>query len=492
MKIRSSFTRGGGPEEDLYFCIGDQCLTPRPLSQMRYKCPVCDSSMTAEGASRNRPVKCPVHHQPLIPHCPDCGRPILQDATGRPIRLVGGAHSGKTVYSAVLAYELERLSQRFSEATGIYMPRINADAYLKKTVRPLYEQGVLPTKTSESHKIVHRRLPSDGRPAEMITLHDMAGEDAPTTPIGYHSNKTLFLINPQATSTPTGVSPFGPLVRGHAFLAIEKLVERLIGMAWLDEAKEPAVQSLCNQAAVALRNQNWPNCPRWGNLADLLLEIARTALERPASAEAADRRVLAAELESTSNGLRDMPDFMSQFQAWAGAMRTTRAPVIDGRLAGHRLALVFSKADLLGDSEIWAANLEATFRISNVADAKSARTLGDALRKMSSGAENLLLELRLNDLVASVKRQVSEVGFFFVSSLGRDTEIKVTRRAPVAAQAAPGGGHQIGGATAAPAARVANTPRWELTEVLSLNPRDGTRAPTPRGVINPLLWLLLG
>jgi hypothetical protein len=461
---------------------------------------LCDPAKlmtSAEAAMKGVPISprvfdsrvlCEEHQLPIRPRCagPGCSEVIRRDATGRPIRLVGGAHSGKTVYSALLASELH--SPTFFQTTSTSVARINGDAYLRRTVLPL-ARGVLAEKSSQSHKIVFRFV-RDGYPAEMITLHDMPGEDTPTAPIGYHSDKTLFLINPQATSTPIGRIDIGSVVRGRDFLGVEVLVKRLADMAWLDTANEAAVQSLCNQAAAALRGHGWPNCPRWEDLAAFLLEMARTALTRPASAEEADRRVLADLLDGTAKALCDMPDFITQFDTWAETMRAIGAPVVDGRLAGHRLALVFSKADLLGGKSELATRLDALFRTLSVSQTGSSQALCAALQDFSGGACKLFLELDLANLVQKAKQQVDEVGFFFVSSLGRDTEIKVTRLAPVAAQAAPGGGHQIGGAAAAPIAPAANTPRWELTEVLARGP-DGTRTPTPRGVINPLLWLLL-
>lgn len=509
MNTHRSFT--GWEPEDSYFCIGDECLTPRLLKDLRYGCPLCEPAklMNADAAQKlgvpitrgvfESHVLCKEHQLPIRPRCaqPACPEMIRTGAAGRPIRLVGGMHSGKTVYSAVVAAQLG--SATFFENTGIAVTRIKGDVYLRETVGSLYSMGVLPKKTQGSHKIVYR-FDQKGGPAEMIALHDMPGEQTPTFTIGYHSNKTLFLINPQAASMPTGTHPLAGRVPGHAFSGVEVLVTRLEGMAWLDTAAEHAVQSLCNQAANTLRDRGWPHCPHWPDLADYLLTMSQTALQRPVRAEVEDRRVLADKLENTAKGLcNDRTDFISQLDDWVETMRDVCGK---NKFAEHRLALVFSKADLLG---VGPEELEALCPSLHGASAGSPRALRASLNQLSDRARVQLHGLHLQDLVEKVSRQVGRVGFFFVSSLGRDTAIQVTRHDPASqenrsaqtAAASTGGGHVTygGGVAAAPAAAAApavGAPKWELTEVLSVNRRDGTRAPNPRGVLNPLLWLLLG
>ncbi len=115
-----------------------------------------------------------------------------------------------------------------------------------------------------------------------------------------------------------------------------------------------------------------------------------------------------------------------------------------------------------------------------------------ALREISSRSERALIDLGEGEFVAWLRRHFSEVGIFFISSLGRATE-------PFATRVRQRSMHQPmqGQAAALPTAwsNAADEPEepqwvWGLDKRMTLDPEVGSRAPAPKNVLLPLLWLL--
>ncbi len=497
-KIFSKSPKPIPQNDDLYFCRSDQCLQPRPLKDMKYGCRSCktEEDISADelpGGLKPTPAifdsqeRCPQHYMPFRPKCPVCGGPIQREDNGQPVRLVAGPHAGKTVYSAVLAREIRRSD--YLSRTGFMVQPIGGNDYLHDTVQPLVDQGIVPgkTKQGEPRKIIFR-FTRDGAPPRLITLHDMAGEEAPEHAIGYFSDRTLFLVNPQAA----GDQPLAGVVPGFVFNAIETLLEFMAGKGALDQADESEVQIFCNLVANLLREKGFPNIHLWNDLTDSVLKTACKQLHIGASFTEEDTGTLAHDLDKLAEGLRRQPDFQTQFTAWHTNMTGSGAHQQDGHLLGHRLALVFAKADLLGESEPQWGRLDA-MPPAQASPKEWRRWLEDFSRSCRSE----LIKLGLENLVGIAERQVEKVGFFFVSSLGRDTEIRVKKivekKGTDSLQTSAGQEHMIGGA--APSADQAENPpepdvKWELSQLVSQGD-DGGRSPAPWGIDYPLLWLLL-
>jgi len=106
-----------------------------------------------------------------------------------------------------------------------------------------------------------------------------------------------------------------------------------------------------------------------------------------------------------------------------------------------------------------------------------------------------MLGLNQGEFVEWVEAHFAQVGFFFVSSIGKQTEIVVQAEQDRLDQAPsqqplqqPGGfGKAPASLTSGPPARPLS---YRLVPKVSMG-KDKTRQPEPHGVLFPLLWLLM-
>ena len=137
-----------------------------------------------------------------------------------------------------------------------------------------------------------------------------------------------------------------------------------------------------------------------------------------------------------------------------------------GGKADVRVAIAVTKADLLPFADRRDLRVE-------LGPDSSRKEWRRAVRDVSRASRQLLLDLGERAFVTAAESEFREVGFFFVSSLGRDVEVLV----------------ELMPNPSAPSEVDRSVP--VLKKRISLS-RDGTRQPNPQNVLLPLFWILLG
>lgn len=499
------------PTPPLFQCIGapSQCLFPRRLQEMLFACARCAAGgdfrewndltaveQPALGAFPGgvRPA-CGKHSLSIVPHCPVCHQVIHVDAHGPPTGIWAGASAGKTVYCAVASALMQRDLFRL---TGMHRIDLSQDPrYQQDVVNPLMLSGILPHKTKEGEQrklVMH--LQGGGWRQRTVTVTDLAGEvwdGATQFTTGYkadarasaiHTRDSLFLLNPHATG---GGGPFGARVAPDLSGPLSRILEDVHQAGMTVGSSRNDIEALVRRLESLLAQRQFPAVVRYDlgaalALADEVLFAVRATLPRPAPTGLAEQ--LASSMSVAAQALTNMPTFKDTLGQLVIYLRDQNYPKTrEGKLA-HRLAVVVSKADLAGlrgpspSHQPGPAPSQWQHWISALSAANRAW---------------LVNELGVREFVEYAEASFEQVGWFFTSSLGRDTELVVDPNPDAAAAAALGVAANYqprGGAQLAPAGGTlaASACPWRINRRLRCGD-NGTRTPQPTGVLEPFLWL---
>ena len=404
--------------------------------------------------------------------------------------------------------------------TGLVPQFLIIREYPKEVVDPLFESGLLPEKMRpwEPRKLV-LRLWGGNWPSRSITLLHMAREvfeataDVSEDLRRYQrtvllTRKAIFLANPEAAPG------LGATARVDLFDVLHELL-------WLAQnrgvplgPREHEVQRLVDDLEGILRGHGYPIAvgQKASLFKGLAIRLSARLLPSPTNQELVEPIRMC--LERRARIRTQDPTFMDQFQGIVKMMRDWNYPQRDDGKLDCRIAITVSKADVLGGLSLkydeiiakhelpektsgrrwWRTRRDVSDKSSNLLPwPRPPQWWQGVLQKISNESEKTLIGAGEGAFIAFVKEQFSEVGFFFVSSLGRDTEVFVKEgpiRRPMQsflqAQSPFGGQPQL------PQAAGSQVPTWPLGKRVKVNPNGGGRAPAPQHVLLPLLWVLAG
>lgn len=503
-----------GVSRKAYYCDANDCLFPKRLEELSYGCSLCPEphplfNDLGSEVSQLLPTplqnvfsgaapECPKHARfRVVPRCPVCWAPIDRLGHFPPIGIWGSVDVGKTIYCAVLARQIE---DRLYRLTGMTVsPGYDRGLYRREVVQPLFSvKGRLPRKTRpHEHRKLVLRFEGNGWPSRKVTFTDMAGEVYSLDPYEMGSDEALarkqrtvllteesiFLVNPEGSER-LGASA-RPDLHGvlSSLIALPRIQERL--------ATAEAVEKLARSMKRILEARFFP-APVYssadGKPFQRLAEDLSSCLE-DASLVAEIRECLEA---AASVMARAMP-FTEQLQKLWRFMDSAGCARVRDKL-DHRIAIAVSKSDVLDDRPLgFDEVLESCGVPTNGATSPASREhWRKALREIAARSEQALVDLGEGEFVTWVRRHFTQVGFFFISSLGRATEpfaTKVRRRPVPASMRVQASDPSI---PRPHSAVELEEPRWEwrLDKRMTTDPAVGSRTPAPDGVLLPLLWLL--
>ena len=507
----------GQQEPDLHFCDGE-CLHPIVLRDALYGCDRCRSSegprpleqlsndspiVSGETASRIRhdpglclreAVLCERHHLAVVPECPFCHRILNRYSRSTPISIVGGPSAGKTVFSAVAAWQL-RSGQ--IGTTGIHpvFPGGVGGGFFSRVVDPLVFEGKLPqkTKVTEANTIACKLWGEWLKKPRSIKFTDLSGEfwqtadnpqylsDAPEkgdTVVLLYSRETIFLLDPHASSEESKLAARKAPV---TFEAVRQVLELLV-----QQGKIPTAIARLQQEAHALdqllKREGFLGRP--DNAAMLIAETYRAPeLESE----------IRARLSTIAVNLRQRPPFENLAGQIIQKLVDNHHPRLPGgedAKFAHRIAVVVSKADLLygWDEKRIRALCDPPLPTKDAGRDK----WREAVQRVSRESRRALVDLGEEEFVRRLESAFAEVGFFFITCLGRDAQLYVAETSsPGASSPVSRGLKTVGkGGSAGPVAiSPASAPAWIIDERLAPSSR-GRLAPEPMGVLLPFLWLV--
>jgi hypothetical protein len=474
------------PGPTLHFCLNSNpdCGEPRPLGKFLFGCLRCEdkgkllpwSEITNTPSPENLTdadiwtpgyVKCPTHlMRPLIPWCAECHRSIWRQAVGAPFPLIAGSGAGKTVYLATLAYAMQH-----SELTKTQAVNEVIDPTLRKTVRALWEKGIVPEKTPEGEG---RKLGfllgqnHNGDTRTLTALVDVPGEAIEKNVRQYllgEANGGIYLLDPHSAQGHGGlevgqlgqaasVDVFSPLFRIFEVLVKHDLPldsKSTIEEALTDVGKklqsrypwsEHQPQALGREMQQVLSSHLIPlhdNVRTWLGASDGLI---------------GNLKLLENELKSRGNFLTLLEDVHNQLQR---ACFDRILP--NGYTLDYSLAIAVTKADLIAE---WVRQdlLADARKTEDTLAALEVKKWKPILQAHSDRCESILkAPLGEGAFVDEAKRRFTNVGFFFISSLGRPTGIRI------------------------------DADKKKLIKCISGDLERGVQGPIPAGTLLPLMWM---
>jgi hypothetical protein len=478
------------PQLPVYYCDKDEC--PRSIiaigrEELKYGCPSCKKDERARASElppglkeiaeegparvRERRPMCTKHAgMALACFCPgpDCGAAIGGDSATPPLGLWGAVASGKTVCCAIL---LEAVKQLYN-ATGIWVTEGKDLREYKKKVRQLHEEGRLPAKTDPGeHSGIVLRLERHGQRRYKVKLTDMdgayytefitsggvTGDPEHQPQLIHHTRDAIFLVSPNeagAVGAPAEADLYGVV------LELFARWEELGMLAGFDVERADA---LLRAVVETLTLYRYPvPDPIGGGYRRLAEALCLLLHEREPKRVDQTRRALEVVAESMSEGI----DMLGQISGLERQLRTLMFPVTRDDKLDLRLAITITKADLVfGEERELEHHTAAPQAGKGGTDEQWRQALGVCVARAREVIERLEPQL-----VEFAENKFRQVGYFFVSSLGRDTELFV------ADDSDGEGGFRIG----------------KRLPIASSGPCNGTRRPEPKGVLTPLLWLMMG
>jgi hypothetical protein len=437
--------------------------------------------------ARSQPFLCQ-HGLRVVARCPVCQRAIDLSGGANPVPIVGSVGSGKSVLSSVQAFELGRNPGDLYARMGLQcFPRGTAyRSYELQVVKRLMEHGILPTKTwpDEYHKAVYEiEAPRNaGWASRSFMFTDVAGEvyDDRVTPavnalrtILLWARELVLVIDPCNTGNAGGMNGRQP--PDILDDAQRVVAEALLPAGSVDPPHIGPVQSAIEGVSEALRQAHWPSAGAASAAHQVVLALTCRGFR------GLDVSRVAATLEARREHARVLTN--SEIATWLAHYLKTNSDVelTDGKLP-YTIAVAVTKSELL-EAELGSAWREDIHPGRGAGAADWARELN----RVSQWSRERLIEFGQTEraLVQLLENKFANVGYFFVSALGRDTALRVRSRTSQSNDSS------LDGCTAAtPQAALSRTePWWVVSREVSVG-ADGTRCPTPVGVLNPLLWLL--
>ncbi len=434
-------------------------------------------------------VLCPTHRLALVPRCPACGAPIDRDGATPPIGIWGASFSGKTVYCAALLMEIER--SLFRDTCISVQRMFDLRDYRRRVVDPLRNRGIVPDKTQpgEHHSMI-LKLQRDGLLRRKVTLTDMAGEtytnwfatgnqsldNNARREQMFRTRNAIFLVSPESSGA------LGAAARRDVYPALSEVLTTLEDQGAVAAYGQKEMQRLLVHIEDKLNAFNFPMPdPAGGSYHRLSEELTRLT-GRPADDPLAAQ--INSSLETVADKVAQIPGMEQQVDELSQFLSNWGFPRFDGKL-DLRLAITVAKADLLPDIGLGYREI-----MRGLGPGSSREQWRDAIQRCSDISRSLLLRRGEQQFVEKAERNFHEIGIFFVSSLGRDTEAFVEADAAAAMSGSGSVLRGYGAVATAPVGGLAGR-RWNLNK--RARPGfDGTRQPDPQNVLLPLLWILMG
>ena len=484
----------------VHYCDNDECnasIDAIDVKDILYGCASHDreklsrySDLPEELAKQFKPgpaalagglVKCPEHYLSLVAFCPYCKKPMGRDSATPPIGIWGAQSAGKTVFCAAMVQEIEK---RLFTMCGI-IARFGFDlrSYRRVVVNPLRDFGMVPAKTQPGeHRGIVIRLTQLHRLARKFKMTDMDGayytefftsggaqpHEESLTRLIHFTREAIFLISPDQAGA------VGAAAQPDLFPVVSALLVEWEKWGLLATFDVQRVQFLLHAAVKKLREYEYP-APDAVNLG--YQRLARDLLALLGNTEPRLLRSTEHKLEEIASSTAEGMSMAAQLDGLENQLRTWNFPeTADGRL-DLRLALTITKSDLLLTRD---EELRKVGDMAPKAGASSSREEWRSAVRTSSDQARAVLMRYDQQVVARAESAFRDVGYFFATSLGRDTELLAT--ASVSADQSESEDSEYPGDF-----KEAFTVRKRLPPG-----RDGSRRPEPRGVLTPLLWILMG
>lgn len=487
-----------------YYCVRDDCpsaMVGTSARDLTYGCLLCTppdrlADMKNEEVRKRiagddelswlwvSPAYCEKHGNPVVPHCPECRHPIGRYGDTPPIGMWGIASAGKTVYCAALMLAME--SELF-KWTGLLTDRLfDRSRYEEDVVSPLRLSGIVPAKTMPGeHRSVVLRLHGGEWPSRRVLLTDMAGavfqfgsgeasDHAVPRAHMLRVSDALFLANPETSAG------LGACARRDVFPYVQAIIEDLNAQGALTPFDEIEMRKILERIENLLESYEYadPSSLGPGRPSKLAQALAELVGDGPGLGVRLDgvmnrvTRTLRAQTPPLEQQLDELTNFLGNYAA----------PQRNGRF-DIRLAVTVAKSDLLPDDLL--PNHAEFLRV--LSSHTPLATWRKTLERASEASRSVLVRNGEEQFVRKVEDSFQSAGYFFVSSLGRDTVTfpmrdlsKVPQRQAAVSmfgnvEASPGGPEPVTG--------------WRVGKQLRVGP-GGNRYPEPRNVLLPLLWLL--
>jgi hypothetical protein len=528
------------------------CLYPIPTNKMLYGCYSCKadelrlfeelSPETFKGLSAEIRARfpnnlaaiwaghvfCERHNSlPLLPRCPTCRVIIDRDGWISPVGIWGSSSAGKTVYCAALMMEIDRL---LYDWTGLTASHFHDHGKYKVEVGDRFKNnGIIPGKTGhDQRRTLILKLRGKGWNNRKITLTDLAGETyedwlslGEETPelrarrqLILWTKEAMFIADPEASP---GLRSTMRRDLYSTLMLIGKVYDQF---KLLDHYEHFQKQRLLNRMKYVLASHNYPiaNDPdpllssyamysdaepldvqgdgdpinalrkkfQYHPYGEPAIELAVLVHENPHESlvyEIADRLNFAAIRMNATPDLKTQIAGITEFISRCGVERVGD----DEKKLDRKLAIVVSKADLIPN----VLKAYDQFPLNDPDFRPSQQEWREILKQISLISKQILIDFGERQFVELAERNFRNVGFFFVSGCGRDTEEFVKQETAQASRPVASFHMPLNTSEPATPARPPEQPPLPLEKVLVRGPRGG-RQPDPQHVLLPLLWILAG
>ena len=515
-----SIDPGPPPPPKRYVCNNDLCnlsLVGEVAAKLAYGCYLCTTPTRYEDLPKDikwqipldnlsllwrKHVRCPEHHGDMRPFCPEDFYRIDQDGNIPPVGIYGFSSAGKTVFCAALMVELEKLFNM----TGILQDRLfDQGEYIKQVVAPLQTRGIVPEKTF-GHRSLSLKLYKNGWFRKKVTLNDMGGENFEewfsAKPTDDHRRKMLehllhvedaiFLMSPESAQG------LGATVPQDLYLVVRRALVLLKEGGYLLQDNHDRMEERLKKVQEIVSKFAYFFSGSGESLRPVAEEIAAMVCGEDCEelVDLLDRELTNIDEQLKVRSLNDQLGGLVGFlDAWSSRNENNNK-------LNQRLAITIGKTDLIqnilrgelnpsGSSAAqkslgeWQVSID---RLHRMRPTDSKNDWQKALKRTSTAVRQVLIDFGEEQFVRYAEENFREVGFFLISSLGRDTEPFLDWGRKVSQQPSGEMMSAIGGQTVIKASTKA-TPQWDLGKRVRIG-QAGHRRPEPQNVLWPLLWML--
>ncbi len=513
------------PASNVYLCNDNDCdlsLVGEKATELAYGCFMCKPPTRYADLSTGikaliptsnvallwkEPVSCPQHDRPLRPFCPRDYSLIDSDGNIPPVGIWGFSFAGKTAFCAALMMEVEH---KLFQMTGVLKYSLfNRGEYEKEVVNPLKSsRGIVPGKTQkEEHRSLVLKLYREGWFRKKVTLTDIGGENymqwLDTDPADeneqkmlnhmLHTREAVFLMSPESAKG------LGATVTPDLYLVAQPVMRILREQGIVAPLKRPEMEALFSKIWGVLTNYQYLFGGGGNSLYQVASEIA-VLVGRGDRDDFVNR--LEEEMSKADEQMTPIP-LEKQLGGLVAFLNRWGAPGADGKL-DLRLAITIGKADLLKGVSLKDRKMASQFdtstgiqawrdalaHINKLGKTNSKRDWQNGLRRASDAARQVFVEFGEEEFIKLAETSFRDVGFFFVSSLGRDTEAFIEWGAATQMPQMVGGQYSALGGAATPSITPSQPQlQWKLGKRVRIS-ENGVRRPEPQNVLLPLLWIL--